>query len=435
MSLRLKVSGNFLAKRLKSVSFTPNSEIYNLANPEQQVNESDIPSRPDVSLVSPLYTDMINPKDVQNIFLRPTFEDVVVTCLSKDSYLFGDSSYALKSKSSVSLSKFLFAQLTTEWVDHINDRIYTLSEVLGDGPSLTYGSNIREEAIRKQFDPLVLQNYERLDAFCKTFFEEHFGTKVSLENIVQFLLSNLKSVQEYQLVMKFLANNTPIINSSTSQEFISIIVDDLLRSITAEKVDAFSLFLTEHLIEFQPDVLNELSPKTLNDLAYVTSASSDLSTAGKTMELLVKRHKMSPLKATFDLFMSRYCKLAQSQKFTKDQVLNDLADLKIVFFHRGLDANTFKLLLNTVVDNVHDLAHCITLTQTKSSHLLSEFSQEILQKLHTIQKNSLFPKLTKAIQVTQIVKTLAQSGAEETPEVKHIIEKLCLELAIPTIHL
>lgn len=437
MALRQTVSRLCMAKRFNSFSFTPNSEIYNFESQERlhEHNDAAVPSKPDVSLVSPLYTEMVNPKDVLDLFFRPTFENVAVTCLAKDSYLFGDSSYSLKSKSSVSQSKFLFAQLTTEWLDQINSQIYPLTEIGSDELHLTYNSSAREEAIREQFVPLVLHNYESLDAFYETFLSENRDKDVSLENVTQFLLSEIESAQQYLLVMKYLANNTHRINSLTSKDFIAAILDDLLRSMSVEKVDGFSLFLSEHLIKFHPNVLHELSPKTLNDLAYVTSASSDLSIATQTMTLLAQLHQKAPLKATFDLFMSRYCKLAQGQKFTKDQVLENLASLKVIFFHRGLDANALKLFLSTSVDNVFDLWHCISLTQASSPELLSEFAPHILRKLHAIQDEAQSSKLIKAVQVAQLAKTLSQNGVKGDTEINLILDESFTKLGVTAIQL
>lgn len=436
MALRLSFSRRHVSKRFNSFSFTPNSEIHNFENHErlQELNEAAVPSRPDMSMIPRLYAEMTHPKDVLDLFFRPTFEDVAVTCLAKDSQLFGDSSYALKSKSAVSLSKFLFAQLTTEWLEQINSQVYPLGEISYDEPDLTYNNTTREGAIRQKFNVLVFENYDKLDSFYQGLISDAPGKEITLENITQFLLSQIESADQYQLVMKLLANNTHLINSSTSKDFVASMLDDLLRSMSVEKVDAFSLFLTENLIEFQPNVLNELSPKTLNNLAYVTSASSELSTAIRTMNLLVQLHQKSPLKATFDLFMSRYCKLAHSQEFSKDKILADLASLKVVFFHRGLERNSLKLFLSKNVDNVHDLWHCIALTEAKSPQLLSEFAPEILSKLRSIQQNSETSRIIKAVQVTQLVKTLRQSGVKGD-EVNLLLEVLFADLELPTIHL
>lgn len=437
MALRLTFARRCVSKRFNSFSFTPNSDIFNLEDHErlQKMNEAAVPSKPDLSLVAPLYTEMTYPKDVLDLFFRPTFEDIAVTCLAKDSQLLGDSSYSLKSKSPVSQTKFLFAQLTTEWLDQINAQIYPLSEILSNASDLTYKSTAREEAIREQFVILVLQNYDNLDAFYQQFLASESGNDVTLENITQFLLSKVETAEQYLLVMKFLANNTHLINTLTSKDFIAYILDDLLRSTSVEKVDGFSLFLSEHMIEFQPNVLDELAPKTLNNLAYVTSASSDLSTAIKTMSLLVKHHQTSPLKATFDLFISRYCKLAQGQNFSKDKILEDLACLKVVFFHRGLDSNSLKLFLNKLVDNVHDLWHCIALTRAKSPELLSEFAADIVGKLQSVQNGSQTSNIVKRVQLMQLVKTLYQSGVMGSPEINLVLEKSFSELGLPAIRL
>lgn len=434
MSVRLALPKKLLQKRFNSFSFIPNSDVfaYEEKKLSREIDDSVLPKMPDVSLIPKLYTDMVDPRDVVDLFIRPKFEDVVVTALAKDSPLFGDPTYSLLSRSHVNGSKFLFASLTTEWMDIFRSGIKQLSEITPEKTILSYNSKSREATIHEQFHSLVLHDYTSLSSFYEKLLA---NDDITLENVTHFLLHHIQTLQDYQLIMKYLSNNIHAINTFASKDFVTVLLDDLLRSISVERVDVFSELFTNYLLAFQPNLLKELSPTTLDRLAYVMSASSDLSTAIEAMVTLINVHENAPLKPTFELFMSRYCKLAYSQDYSKSQILNDLGNLKSIFFHRGLDTNAFKLFLNAAVNNVHDLSHLLSLVEEKSPGLLNDHAPAIFERLQSIHQEDHSSKLIKAVQVTQLAKIMINNGVKANDTLKDLLSRICADLDIPRIHL
>lgn len=412
------------------ISFISNDNVYQFENElSKEENEEAVPPAPQFTDVKSIYSDIVSPSDVCDLVLCPGFEDVLITSLAKGSPISGNANYKILSRSSVSNSNLLFANSVTEWMGQFNSQILALSELASEESFMSYNNQIKSELLSARFSDDVLSNYKNVESFFQSF--DGQGDKISVENIAGFLLSTPEATSDstkYAHILKYLGNFAHLLNRFNLKDFVVMVLEDLQRAESPERVESFDWFFNECLMSMYPDILVELSPRMLDRLAYVISSSSNLTAASKILSFLVTHHQIAPRKATFDLFISRYSKTAHQH--SKEQILRDLALLKPILFHHGLDANMFRLILSRVIDNTYDLSHFVKLAQS-STDLLAEFPTVILGKLQQIQLQTSDSRLTKAVQVTQLVKMLRENEIKTSDEFKQLLKETYLGLEIP----
>lgn len=424
---------HLVAKRHSSlpVSFIPTGSIHDFESEllSKQENESAIPDPPEFSNSKKLYSDIVRPTDVCDLVLRPAFEDVVVTSLATNCPLSGKDSYSVVSASSITSTKLLFANLAASWLDQLNLDILDLSSLPLSEHGLKYNNSAKSKLIANQYSPQVVESYENLENFYK-FFIDYPDNTITIENVTQQILSECGAAH-YKLIIQYLTRNVHSLNPFAINDFVAILLDDLVSSASVEKVELFDSFLNESLVVSVPLLLEDLPPSTLDCLAYITASSSDLYTARKTLMLLCRNYRIAPAKATFDLYMARYSKLAIQQEFTKDQILRDLSLLKPIIFHYGLTPNSFKLILTLVVDNTYDLSHLVKLVKETSGHLLGAHSLEILNKLRDIQESTTDSTMVKAVQATNLAREIVSFGSP-SPQVQMEVTRFLSEFGVHT---
>lgn len=410
------ISGLRFLRSSHSLSFTPTGSLghFELERSPEEINDA-IPNPPDLSLTKRLYEDIVRPSDVCDLLIRPAFEDVAVTSLALGCPLSGKDGYQVVSKSSVGGSKLLFANLASSWLNKLNLDIFELSELPQSDSTLTYTHSSKNKLIANQFSDDVLQQYDSLENFY-TFFIDTPNSNITIETITQFLLTKA-SVDGYTMIIQYLTKNAHLLNPFVMNDFVAILLDDLFASASVEKVEIFDTFLNTTLVVSVPQLLEDLPPVTLDRLAYITAASSDLSTSNKALTLLCRNYRVAPAQKTFELYMARYTKLATQQQFTKNQILRDISSLKSIVFHYGMTTSLLKLVLSNVVDNTYDLSHLVKLVKDTTPQLLGEHGLEIMHKLREIQKATEVSELVASVQATNLGHQIVEYGGA-SPKVK-----------------
>lgn len=397
--------------RSKSVSFAPTSSLYDFETQllSHEEDEAAIPDPPSFTQTPKLFSDMVRPSDVCDLVMRPTFTDVVVTALAKNCSVAANDTYAVVSRSSIRGTDLRFANVAASWLDEVNHNILDLAPLPKDDRVLTYNNGPKSKLVANQFSPEVTESYESLELFYK-FFVDTPEKNVTIETVTQYLLTQVND-HHYQWVVEYLTQNVDMLNPFVLNDFVAVLLQDLVASASVEKVELFDTFLNESLLKASPQLLEELPPATLDQLAYITASSSNLQTANKALALLCQNYRLVAAPATFDLFVARYSKLANQQNFSREQVLRDLSPLKPVFFHYGLSPNSLKLLLHHVVDSVFELSHLVQLVREKSPRLFAQFGGDLLDRLDQLQRKTGHSELVKRVQRANLEREISQRNS------------------------
>lgn len=403
------------ARLAHSLSFTPTGSIdqFEVQRSPEEINAA-IPDPPDLSSSKRLYQDIVRPSDVCDLVIQPAFEDVAVTSLAAGCPLSGKDSYEVVSKSSVSSSRLLFANMASSWLDQLGLDIFELSALPQADSTLTYTNSSKSKLIANQFSEQVMQLHETIEEFFNFFIDTPSST-ITIESITQYLLSQA-SVADYKLIIHYLTKNAHLLNPFVMNDFVAVVLEDLYASSSVEKVELFDSFLNDSLVVSVPHLLEELPPATLDRLAYITASSSDLSTSNRALTLLCRNYRLAPAQKTYELYLARYSKLAANQQFSKRQVLRDLSSLKPIVFHYGLTPASLRLLVSRM-DNTYELSHLVTLVRNTTPKLLGEHGVEILQQLREIQRATQVSDVVANVQATNLGHQIVEFGAP-SPKVK-----------------
>lgn len=397
------------------LSFTSNANVYNFENERlsREELEAQIPNKPEFTQ-DKLYTDIVSPKDVCDLVLQPTFEDILITSLAKDAPLSGNPSYQVTSKSPVSATKFLFANLTALWIEQLNSQILTLSELPEQSSDLNYQGQVSSE-IEKKLTPDVLDSYANLEASYEAL--SFSSDLITIEKVTTCLLQQDPDAAKYSYIMSYLAKNVHSLNRHDLTNFAVLLLNDVSTK-SADKIESFDRFFGS-VLQLYPTLPEEFSADVLDRLAFLFASSSNLATARELLALLVSR-QIAPRQGTFELFASRYAKAAQQQDLGKQQILRDLSCLKSVLFHRGMDSALFQLLLARVIDNSYDLAHFVKLA-CKTKDISADNAAALIAKFRAVQKTGSDTKLMQAVQLTQLVRQLQDSNVKESDDFKAVV--------------
>lgn len=406
-------------------SFIPNPQM---APHETEILDSKVPDMPDVSKGPRLYTDMIRPDDVCDLVLRPNFNDIIITALADGAPFTGDPKYKLTSKSTVSGSKFLFANITARWIDDFNELLPNLQPIPEQKMLASFMTETKRLVLDKKFTPEVISSSGDLQIFI-----EAVKLDVGLESTVEYLLSQplvISNISKYALIMDYLTHNVGSLSRQNLPDFVDYLIRDAESCATSEKASIIDLFVTDSVLTLFPDVIKELSPSAVNSLAGFALHDHNTEAAKLFFKSLIDTHKMAPLKETFKHFISIYSSIARQKEKNKERILKDLTCLKPIMFHYGLDANSFELLLSRVIDNSYDLAQFVRLALL-SPELLGDYAEHILLRLHHIHKQSGQSQIAKAVETTQFVRLLLHDyGVKLDSRLRSVLQMICDEQKI-----
>lgn len=390
----------FRGLSLASNPFTPNSD-YSYFQLDKQTLEDDIVAVPPPPRPQPeqsLYSDIVKPQDTCDLFFKPDINDIVVTSLAKSCAIHGDSLYKVVSKSTVDDSNFIFANIAIRWMNDFKAGIYPLADVSDRKPTLSYTNVAQETLMRKMFNDNVVASAPAMSSF----FTQATEQKISLDSATKFLLPRLKSATEYGLLIDHLNSHYLELNPRMSKDLLSLMLDDLASSATLERVEKFEEFFTDKVMLLKPNLLTELDPSTLAQLAYVTTFSSTLSTSSQALSIMVQTHKAAPPKAVYELFMSRYRKFAMKEEYSRETILKDLSPLKSIMHHYGVSLGSFDFLMKYTVEDLRDLSNFVKFAKQTSRDVLSQREKDVMAKLVSLQLKQDISSVLRELQQSQI---------------------------------
>lgn len=342
---------------------------------------------------------MVRPSDVCDLVVKPDVNDAIITSLAKECPISGSDNYKIVSRSLISDKKLNFANLAIQWLEELDLNIFQLSPLPRDDHMLSYSNTTKSKLVANQFSPKVVENFDNLNEFYK-FFVDMPENNITIEIVTQYLLTQTDTSQ-YKMVMEYLTQNAELLNPFVLNDFVAVLLRDLMSSSSVEKVEMFDAFLNECLLNVYPQLLEEVPPVTLDQLAYITASLSNLQTANKALTLLCQNYRLAAAPATFNLYMTRYNKLAALQNFTREQILLDLSNLKPVLFHYKLSLVSTKLILHQVVDSPYELSHLVKFMR-ETPALLAQFGEELEKKLEEVQEKSGDSELVRKVQLANL---------------------------------
>ncbi|KAF8004310.1 hypothetical protein HF325_001758 [Metschnikowia pulcherrima] len=106
---------------------------------------------------------MVKPEDVCDLLWRPSFEDCLVAGLAKECPVKGDALYQVISRSSVSASKLMFANIALSWLHAFDTQVPELLDVTALEDDLTYGK--LDTIPSSDIDDEIFRDAKNLHAF------------------------------------------------------------------------------------------------------------------------------------------------------------------------------------------------------------------------------------------------------------------------------
>lgn len=431
MTSRLTGSSRLLRqlanKKESAFRFTPN---FQLGDRRPEVLEAMIPDRPDVSDSPVLRTAVVKPEDVCDLVIQPSFNDLVVTAFAEGCHFSGDLDYTLTSTSSVKGSKLWYANIAREWMADFEELLPTikeLKEVTVEERKLasSFLDEVSRALIAEAFAKALILSYADLQDFTASVLQY-----TSLECTVEFLLSQtafISDVTKFELVVEYVKLNLGALGRQKLPEFVDLIMAFSTED-SVHRVPIADSLIREHILDLHPEVLVELPPHIVSQLADFAIARDSLDDAKEMMSFLVTEHRVAPAKNTFELFMAKYCVDARRNDKNKEQVLKDLTCIKPILHFYGLTADSFELLLSRVIDNSYDLAHFVRLAQKNSAELVAEYAEHILLRLRYIHKKSHKSDINKAVETTQFMRLLVHDNKVKIDErLASVLRLICSE--------
>lgn len=425
--------------------FIPNEEKYQFESekltPEQ--NKAAIPKRPSYDHLQKYHHEICSPENVADLIIKLDFKDVFLTSLAKNSPIFGDSSYKFVFKDPSKTSEPIMLQFTAtscKWAEVFNGQIHDLSKLPEQDVSLNYENKNLTEQISKglqnykeltgENNLLISDNLKKLFKYLRAFensekkvtgasTQSELSPVITFEAVSSYLLNSDKvkqNVENFDIFLSFIQENIQFFTLESLKQFLVLLINNLHDSKLSTiqmKLDSFTKFMDNTIFQIYPTITSDLNPIYLDKLSYLYTMTSNVSRANEILSTLVQSYKLSPSKETFNSFLAGYEKSLNNigtanENTRKETILRDLSNLKPVFFHEGLTSIAFNILLNNAVTDMHDLEKFLNLAllTDKGKHLLSKYSQEIIQKIHSIQtKNNDSVKL-KALQLSQLIRFL-----------------------------
>lgn len=422
--LRSRLIQNRLSREsrcfLSSFSFTPTADVLKYqAHAEKSLQEQAeaIPHRPDLLSTKKIYREMVRPQDICDIFYRPSSTDYVVMALAREAPMMGDADYHPVTKSNIKASKLMFAPLALRWLDSIKSGIHELRPLPPHRAGLSYTNLKDDAAIEKYLSQASLGTYTDMQKCFLDLVEQG----ISQESVARFLLGHLHSLDDYANIMKTLSDRVQTLNPIYLKSFVEYLIEDLSRDSSLNRVEKFDSFFTDYLMPAHPKLVEDIDGLTLDKLAYICSFSSNLSSARQFLTILVQSHRRCPLNSTFELFMSRYSKLATQGGLQQERILQELAPLKPAIMSLPQAPGTIRFFIKTCIDNIHDLSNIVKVMTFTSEQSWREVGLAAISQLIAIQKKSADSNAIKALQLTQLIKTLKARGLNFDEESKRLV--------------
>ncbi|CAK7895166.1 hypothetical protein CAAN1_02S06898 [[Candida] anglica] len=426
-----------------ALSFIPNDDQYKFdfekLTPEE--NRASIQRMPKLENLPKYHNEILSPEFVADLVVDPNFNDVFVTSLAYQKPFSGDQTYKVVSKNyqgnssdnkvSSEVVNLYFENLTCRWIDTFKDQIYTLSDLSELEEPMTYSSRTIEDQISSAIDKfqqknpqsMYPQNTDDLNAFFQSLkiFENNskkmagilhhseVANLVTFEHVVSYLFNKIDDTDGFVSLVSFVQENLDMYTQEGLKQTMDQVVTALDKSNSQERRVVFSKFVSEYVLQSNPQILSGLSTNILDKLANIFFVSSNYVQGKEVLNLLILDHRTAPSRETFySLLAATESNLIsiKDKEAKREQVLKDLAPFKSIIFHRGLEDLSLKIILDNAITNSFELHHLIKLAEStpQGRKLLSKYQTDLILGLKEITSDSL-PQV-RSLELAQLLRLL-----------------------------
>lgn len=394
-----------LASAAAAVEHTP---IIPGVEPTQEDRDA-ILDRPDYSHINKRKTAVVRPVNINEVYLNPRFEDLLETALSKGCSIAADPNYRAVCRGEVSGTKFMNAEKAIAWMEILKDRIQDLKEVTPPNLDvLTSGAS--DEVISKHLTDDALTTTASTEAFFDAFKFDSSASPPLLAEIVILLLGKNEiafNFVKYGNLVDYLSQNWDEVIALQWNPLLYLLLKDINESQSLEKRQIFADRVYNVLMQKNPIFAETVHPYILDRVALFSLESNAIDHTIEIMTYLANLLYLSPTAELFKLFISSYLRKVQTEKLNKETILSDLGPLKNLFFHYGLDPNSFELLLSNAIDHSYDLSHLLRLALREDTiYLLAEYAEQVILRLNHINKIRNESAIVKAVHLNLLVRFL-----------------------------
>ncbi|EGW30310.1 uncharacterized protein SPAPADRAFT_63160 [Spathaspora passalidarum NRRL Y-27907] len=369
--------------------------------PEQ--NRAAIPTKPTFDSIPRRHLEIINPEDVSDLVTELTQDDVLVTVLSKQKYLYGDKNHIVYDKQGARSVQLPFANVGLSWVNLFNKQVGKLDELKDE--QTIYSSlpksivkkldNVDTSDIKKVFEITNAKENSQMKVGGKLTPMELLNC-ITIERLTLYLLDkpiNLSDLITY-------VDETS--NYCTTKE-LTIILSKMFDALANSDKTAESNFVKFIIkcIDTQFESIKPLASSQLDQLVHILAKAGHIPQALTILRQLVESKKC-PSEQTLNEILAHF------KDSNQTDIIQQLGFLKSVFFATKLTGNKFELLLRSVQD-IHDLNKLLVLAQSYPD-IIEQYQTNLLSTLLAVNKQ--YPDHERRLQLTQFIRNLKNKGVK-----------------------
>lgn len=410
-------------------------------------NQAAIPPRPTFDDISKKVFDIPNPEDVADLVTRLNKTDILISRFSKSRRLFNNShTVVIKNKEGddkVVIREVVFPYLNVanSWTRLFNAQIKPLKDVeatkAGFGVSITKTLKAKLDSVYEKSNDIgeffrevnALEN-SRLVLKGKVNPVELAGL-ITIDNATIYLLNRgdiLDDFIELMQLITFIQSNVSMFTnkglSDVLEKLARVVYNDSTRESDLHVLNDF----LKGLIETQRDVsIAKLHPVTLDKLAYILIKEGDLASGFELLKIMIDEMSECPSEKTLAVIFNEYNQQHSGKSI--EEMIRELCFLKPAIFHKGVDVNSFPVLLKIVRD-LRDFQKLIDLVGDNKV-VLDTFQLDIFKRFKQFQDqfsvDEYDSRQTRRLYLTQLIRVFQRKRINLNEEtIKHLKNEFTL---------
>lgn len=400
----------YLVKRSRSpFLFLPNEtkHIFDEEKLTPEENKAAIPIKPNYDNFKKIHHEVINPEEVSDLVVKFNLNDILVSILSKDGYLFGDKNYLLTGTNKP--TRFKATSILNSWCRIFNNQIKELKEI----SPMQFWDPVVSPQISKAIEEYG-DNFEKLfqetRALKNSKLKKHgdippseLVDMITVDNLSLYVLNNLSSIESLAAFVAYMRDHIEYYTVEGLSEILAKLTDICYR--LHGDID-YELYLS--VKQKHPGVIQKLPSDTIDKLANLL-ASKNWELSKELIQVLIKRD-VCPSETTMNEFLLNF---VNSDPETK---LKELSFLKLAIFSRGVNELSLQILLSTI-RNIHEFSKLIELIKTSSQCqlILSKYQHILFATLKRVTTNL-------PLQKAQFVRVLTENNVHVDNDLMRVLE-------------
>ena len=400
----------YLVKRSRSpFLFLPNEtkHIFDEEKLSPEENKAAIPLKPNYDNLEKIHHEVINPEEVSDLVVKFNSNDILVSILSKDGYLFGDKNYLLTGTTKP--TRFKATSILNSWYRIFNNQIKDLKEI----SPMQFWDPVVSPQISKAIEEYG-ENFEKLfqetRALKNSKLKKHgdippseLVDMITVDNLSLYVLNNLSSIESLAVFVGFMRNHIEYYTVEGLSEILAKLTDICYR--LHGDID-YELYLS--VKQKHPGVIQKLPSDTIDKLANLL-ASKNWELSKELIRVLIKRD-VCPSETTMNEFLLNF---VNSDPETK---LRELSFLKLAIFSRGVNELSLQIVLTTI-RNIHEFSKLIELIKNSNQCqlILSKYQHILFATLKRVTTNL-------PLQKAQFVRVLTENNVHVDNDLMRVLE-------------